>query len=230
MVKIPFSVYDFFAILSSGAVVLMTVDYVWGLGILERKEVGPVLGIALVMLAYVTGHIVAHFSSFLFEYIIVARILKRPLALLLGEKPRWLVFVWIFPNFHRPFPENTQTRIREQATARGCTAEGEGLFLHAYSIMSANERLQSRLDDFRTQYGFARNMSFAFLVSAIAIAAAHFHGAHPVRLRWSLLAAFAAISLFYRYLKFLHQYSYELFLRYAESPRSTSLDGASYGQ
>ena len=67
MDKIPFSVYDFFAYLSSGTVVLATVDYVWGLGVLERREVGPVLGIVLVILAYVSGHIVAQFSSFLFE-------------------------------------------------------------------------------------------------------------------------------------------------------------------
>ncbi len=194
----------------------MTVEHVWGLGILERKEVGLVLGIALVILAYVTGHIVAQFSSFLFEYTIVARILKRPLALLLGEKPRWIVFVWIFPNFHRPFPENTQRRIKEQAVSRNCSFVGEGLFLHAYSVVTCNERAQARLDDFRNQYGFARNMSFAFLVSAIAIIATHFYGTHPVRLRWFLLAAFVAVSLFYRYLKFLHQFSYELFLRYAE--------------
>jgi hypothetical protein len=90
------------------------------------------------------------------------------------------------------------------------------LFLHAYSIVTANERAQARLDDFRNQYGFARNMSFAFLVSAIAIGATHFYGTHPVRLRWFLLAAFASVSLFYRYLKFFHQFSYELFLRYAE--------------
>jgi hypothetical protein len=218
--KIPFSVYDFFAYLSSGAVVLATVDYIWGLGVLERKEVGPVLGIALVIIAYVTGHIVAQFSSLLFEHTVVKRVLQRPLALLLGARPRWIVFAWIFPNFHRAFPENTQRRIKEQAAARGCSSEGEGLFLHAYSIMTANERVQARLDDFRNQYGFARNMSFAFLVAAVAIAVTRFYGTHPVRLRWSLLAAFAAVSLFYRYLKFLHQYSYELFLRYAESPRA----------
>jgi hypothetical protein len=33
-----------------------------------------------------------------------------------------------------------------------------------------------------------------------------------------LLAGFASVALFYRYLKFFHQYSYELFLRYAEMP------------
>jgi len=216
MDKIPFSVYDFFAYLSSGTVVLTTVDYVWGLGILERKEVGPVLSIALVILAYVTGHIVAQFSSFLFEHTIVKRVLQRPLALLLGAKPRWIVFAWVFPNFHRAFPENTRRRIKEQAAARNCSSEGEGLFLHAYSLVTGNERAQARLDDFRNQYGFARNMSFAFLVSAIAIVATHFYGTHPVRLRWFLLTAFASVSLFYRYLKFFHQFSYELFLRYAE--------------
>ena len=216
MDKIPFSVYDFFAYLSSGAVVLTTVDYVWGLGILERKEVGPVLSIALVILAYVTGHIVAQFSSFLFEHTIVKRVLQRPLSLLLGAKPRWMVFAWMFPNFHRAFPENTQRRIKEQAAARNCSSEGESLFLHAYSLVTGSERAQARLDDFRNQYGFARNMSFAFLVSAIAIGATHFYGTHPVRLRWFVLAAFASVSLFYRYLKFFHQFSYELFLRYAE--------------
>jgi hypothetical protein len=216
MDKIPFSVYDFFAYLSSGAVVLTTVDYVWGLGILERKEVGPALSIALVILAYVTGHIVAQCSSFLFEHTIVKRILQRPLALLLGAKPRWIVFAWIFPNFHRAFPENTQRRIKEQAAARNCSSEGEGLFIHAYSLVTGSERAQARLDDFRNQYGFARNMSFAFLASAIAIGATHFYGMHPVRLRWFLLAVFASVSLFYRYLKFFHQFSYELLLRYAE--------------
>src|SRR5208282_6158616 len=115
MDKIPFSVYDFFAYLSSGTVVLATVDYTWGLGILQRKEVGTLLGIALVILAYVTGHIVSQFASLLFEHTIVKRILKRPLALLLGEKPRWILFAWIFPTFHRAFPEHTRRRINEQA-------------------------------------------------------------------------------------------------------------------
>jgi hypothetical protein len=194
------------------------VDYIWGLGILERKEVGPALGVVLVVLAYITGHIVAQFSAFLIEHTVVKRILKRPLALLLGEKPRWVVFAWVFPNFHRAFPENTQRRIKEQAASRSCTFEGEGLFLHAYSVVTTNERAQARLDDFRNQYGFARNMSCAFLAAALAIVMMHFYGAHPVRLRWAALTAFAAVSLFYRYLKFFHQYSYELFLRYAELP------------
>lgn len=229
MDKIPFSVYDFFAYLSSGAVVLTTVDYVWALGILQHEKIGVALGIALVILAYVTGHIVAHFSSWLLEHIIVRRLLQRPLALLMGAKPRLIVSAWLFPNFHRQLPEATQRRVNEQAAVRNCAATGEGLFLHAYSIVTTNERAQARLDEFRNQYGFARNMSLAFGVSAIAILVCHKYGSHPVQLRWSLLAGFASIALFYRYLKFFHQFSYELLLRYAElPPRETSLQaGAS---
>lgn len=218
MDKVPFSLYDFFAYLSSGTVVLAAVDYVWGLGFLERDKVGAALGIALVILAYVTGHIVAQFSAWLLEHTIVKRVLHRPLSLLMGAKPRWVVLAWAFPNFHRPLPVDTQKRVKDQAAARKCTATGEALFLHAYSVVTASEQAQARLDDFRNQYGFARNMCFAFLLSAIAILVSRWYGTHPVRLRWAVLAGFASLALFYRYLKFFHQYSYELLLRYAELP------------
>ncbi|MGB2635922.1 MAG: hypothetical protein WAM58_18480 [Candidatus Acidiferrum sp.] len=82
--------------------------------------------------------------------------------------------------------------------------------------MSGDDTPQNRLDGFRNQYGFARNMSFVFFVAAVGIMIAHFVGAHPVRLRWAVLSGFASITLFYRYLKFFREFSYELFLRYAE--------------
>ena len=191
----------------------------WNFG--AHKEVGPVLTVALVVLAYVTGHIVKQFSSLLIEHTIIKRVLQRPLSLLMGAKPRLLVFAWVFPNFHRALPAITQQRVNEQAAARNCAPTGEGLFLHAYSIVTGNEKSQARLDDFRkNQYGFARNMCFAFAASAIVILISRRFGTHPVRLRWALLAGFASVALFYRYLKFFHQYSYELLLRYAELPRS----------
>ena len=202
-------------------------DYVFGLNLLSTRKISPVLAVVLIVLAYVTGQIVAHFSAFLLEQTIVGRVLTRPSSLLLGGKPRLRLFKWVFPQYHRALPKATQDRVREQAAARGCSAEGEGLFLHAYAIATRNDRVQARLDDFRNQYGFHRNMSLAFLVSAAGIAVAHLHG-YPVHLRWSLLAAFGGVTLFYRYLKFFRQYSYELFLRYAELPVADA-KGASAG-
>jgi len=218
MGSVPFTVYDFFAYLSSGAVLIITGDYVWHLGLLDSRKAGPVAIAALVILAYVIGHIVAQFSALLFEQVIVARYLRRPLDLLLREKARRRYLAFVFPNFHRPLPETTCQRIKEQAERRSCIAVGEGLFLHAYSLVTADERAQARLDTFRNQYGFARNMSFSLAVAAIAIAVAHFGGSREVRVRWCLLAAFGSLSLFYRYLKFFRQFSYELLIRYAELP------------
>jgi hypothetical protein len=154
--------------------------------------------------------------------------LKRPSSLLMGAKPSFKPFKWLFPNYHRPLAAATQASVRRQAAARGCSWEDEELFQHAYPVVTAEERAQARLDDFRNQYGFARNMAFAFLVAAAAIAVAYRFGHQPVRLRWAVLALVAGITMFYRYLKFFRQFSYELFLRYAALPlpdRKTTATG-----
>ena len=213
--SIPFSVYDFFAYLSSGAVVLAAVDYIWQLGVLLQKDIGPPYAIALIILAYIVGQILAHFSSFFYERTIANRILRNPSVLLLGGKPRSKFVKYIFPNYHRPLPHNIQERVRQQALSRNCDADGEALFYHAYPLVTKNEKFQARLDDFRNQYGFARNISFALLVSALAVSIAHLCG-RPARSIWAILLVFGAIVIFYRYLKFFHLYAQELFLRYSE--------------
>jgi hypothetical protein len=218
MDKIPFTVYDFFAYLSCGAVLVATVDYVWSLGLLSRPDIGAVPALLLLVITYVAGQTVAQFSSLFLEQIVVHRILKRPSSLLMGGKPTLKVFKWLFPNYHRPLAASTQENVRRQAAARDCAAEDEGLFQHAYPLVTADERAQTRLDDFRNQYGFARNMAFAFLAAASAIAIAHWFGNRPVGIRWIALALLFSVTMFYRYLKFFRQFSYELFLRYAALP------------
>src|SRR5437879_6518117 len=137
MNKIPFSVYDFFAYLSSGAVLVITADYVWGLGLLARVDIGALLGVALLIITYVVGQTIAHFSSLFLEQIIVHRVLKRPSALLMGAKPSFKPFKWLFPNYHRPLAAATQESVRKQAAACGCSAQEEGLFQHAYPVVTA---------------------------------------------------------------------------------------------
>lgn len=225
MDKVPFSVYDFFAYLSSGTVLLATADYVMGIGLLQRKEIPPLLAGFLIVLAYILGHIVAHFSSLVLEQRLVHRLLKSPALILLGEKPRSKFLRWLFRNYFRPLPEGTQARVRAQAQFRDVSCSGENLFLHAYALVSANPAQQARLDDFRNQYGFARNIAFAFIVAALAIAAANRIGYQHVQARWAVLAAAVGLAMLYRYLKFFRQFSYELFLRYAELQKSAERVG-----
>jgi len=221
MDKIPFSVYDFFAYLSSGSVLVATADYIFGMGLLQREKIGPALGVVLVVLTYVLGQIVAHCSSAVLEHGFVVKVLKRPSEVLLGATPRWKALAWVFPNYFRPLPLSTQDMVTAQMASRGCRASGEALFLHAYATVTTNDRLQARLDEFRNQYGFARNMAFAFFTSAISIVIALRVHLQSVQLRWALLAGSAGVILLYRYLKFFQQYSYELFLRYAGLPLNT---------
>lgn len=61
MDKIPFTVYDFFAYLSSGTVWLVTADYLLNMGFLERDQVQPLLGVALIIFAYACGHVLRIF-------------------------------------------------------------------------------------------------------------------------------------------------------------------------
>jgi hypothetical protein len=71
-------------------------------------------------------------------------------------------------------------------------------------------------------------MSFAFIVSAMMLTIAHYFGDS---LGWGFiwLVFGAGIALLYRYLKFFRQYSYELFLRYAELPMETQTKGGMKG-
>jgi hypothetical protein len=221
--KVPFSVYDFFAYLSSGSILLAAFDYIFGIALLTQDKIAPLFAVLLVVLAYVCGHIIAHFSSFLYEHVAVSRVLKRPNDLLMGGTPKWRLQRLMFPNYCRALPAEVQLRIGTKTLARGFSGKDEGLFLHCYAVVTADETRQNRLDAFRNQYGFARNMSFAFLVAAVGIVAARYFGVHPVKLWWALLSGLASITLFYRYLKFFRQFSYEMFLRYAElEPVKTS--------
>lgn len=225
MDKIPFTVYDFFAYLSSGAVVLAAADYAWHFGLLSEKDVSPILAITLVIFAYVLGHVVAQFSSALLENVFVARVLKRPFPILLGAEPRWRILKAIFPGYFRQMPTAIRERVRTQAAARKCVADDEALFLHVYPVVTSNERSQARQDVFLNQYGFSRNMAFAFAVSAVCLFVAHRYHPQTILERWPVLAAVGAVTMFYRYLKFFRQYSFELLIRYAElsAPDTTDL-------
>lgn len=67
-------------------------DYVFGFGLLSQEKLAPLFAVFLVVLAYVSGHIVAHFSSFFYEQIAVSRLLKRPHELLIGGTPKKRTF------------------------------------------------------------------------------------------------------------------------------------------
>lgn len=222
MDNLPFTVYDFFGYLASGFVLLVAVVAAFvGYGPLQH---GPntIVGLLLVVAAYVTGHVVANLASDLIERRIVRRRLGMPTAILLRSSKPPKSFARLLPGYSTPLPADVCARIGKRADKEGVTDRGEALFYHCHAVMKVNTQVQARLNTFLNLYGFCRNMTMALLIAALALAVGMLIGtantgpdAGPGW--WILAAIVAAVGLFYRYLKFLRQFGIELLTSYAES-------------
>lgn len=215
MSRIPFTVYDILAYLSSGSLIIALADYIYGQKIILQDDVQSAKLLIFLFLAYICGHVVASLASLFLEEIIVGRLLGKPSTILMAKSfKRWPQL--LFPGYYRPIPENTRKRVLKQAKSRSFTGQGESLFLHVFSIVRRNESDRQRLDEFRNLYGFCRNTSFTLLVVAIMLAVGTATRQTPPSYSWALVALFFSVAMLYRYLKFFRQYSYHLFVTYAE--------------
>ena len=206
--KVFFSAYDFFAYLAAGFVVIAAVDYAFCYGWIVGQNLKFSDGILVVVVAYLLGHIVALFSSIIFERGFVYKVLKSPEVHLLSPvKKRW----WnrLFPRHFAPFPDETIVRVKRKAQENGIETVGRGLFLHCHTRAKTCQKTAERLSTILNQYGFCRNLSLALLVAAVALA---------IVKHWEFSAAalLAAIAMLYRYLKFFRHYTREVYLTYSE--------------
>ena len=206
---IPFSIYDFFGYLAAGFAVLAAADHAFDGGWLLREDLSLVFGIFWIAVAYVLGHIVASFSSFLLEWNIARERLGPPEEVLFRKDAgtRW---AWLFPGYFRPLPEKIRERVLERAKEKaGIDEPGRALFLHCHSVVKREQALLGRLNSFLNLYGFCRNVSAASLLVVPLLLA----GGKPW---WALASAALAFGMFHRYLKFFKHYTVEVFVSYAE--------------
>jgi hypothetical protein len=226
-VKIPFSVYDFFAFLATGFIVLCAADYSFDLGWLQKEKLPPGMIVFLTLGAYIVGHLVANLSSYFLEHKFLRGVLKSPEEILFRDtKGGWNR---LFPIFYKAFPPETQRRVLDRAKAAGIDRPGRGLFFHCHAIVKRDKSTADRLSNFLNVYGFCRNASMASLIAAaMLLYAAMRHmdwktaaGLQTDKLLWAGVAVIVAIGLFYRYLKFFKHYTEEVFRNYAE-PAATA--------
>jgi len=217
MNRIPFSVYDFFGYLASGFLFMVAVDYVIGKQWVLRDELSVVLGLFWIVVAYIIGQILAGTSAWLLERLIVGKWLMRPYTNLLRDSPK----IWwakLFPGYFTPFPVAIRNRVKEKAKADGVTETGEAVFLHVFGEVKADEAAMARLNIFLNLYGFCRNISFTCLLVALVIVVGSWIEGTWDKLPWFFVSIVGSVGMFYRYLKFFRQYSYELFITYAALP------------
>jgi hypothetical protein len=216
MSRIPFTVYDIFAYLSSGSVLVAVVDYLYGEQWLFEKEQTAIFALFLLFITYIAGHIIAHFSSLILEYFFVGRVLLRPTEILMGRKRPLLPL--LFRLYYKSLPEETQERVKYKAKVRGFVGSGEALFIHVFGVVKQEPSTKERVETFRNLYGFSRNLTFAFLLVGILLLIGSTDGRPVLPRAWALVSLGCSIAMLYRYLKFFRQYSYEILITYAELP------------
>jgi hypothetical protein len=217
MTSIPFTVYDVFAYLSSGLLLMAASDYSYGSKLILREEIPVPLIILFLFISYVLGHIVASLSEPILQDLVVRRGLGVPSQILMGLKPS-PIMRRLFPRYLRPMPAETQRRVLDQAASRGFKGSGESLFLHAFAVVCQSEAERKRLDEFRNLYGFSRNVSFSLLLATLILGSTRVFAPNSLDCLLPIAALTAAIAMFSRFLKFYRQYTYQLLITYAELP------------
>jgi len=207
--KIPFTVYDFFGYLASGFLIILGLPSLPAQLQVKPDNMQLSSWIFIIIITYVMGHILSSLSKWLYELIILRTFLKVPCINLLRPNESRTLKV-IFPEYFNAFPK----RIREDILKDRCAEinkptdeEIKALYDEAYSYVKTDKEALSRLDTFLILYGFCRTISMALLILGVVFLS-----------KGNLLAGIAgvclAIIMFLRYLKFIRQHSYELFLSY----------------
>lgn len=216
MGNISFDPYDIFGYLAAGLLVMVGMDVLFGFPHVIGTDLKLVEGSVVLLMAYVAGQLVAGPSRFLLETVVVGHFLRKPSVNLLRVKRPWGRWL-LFPGYFEALPTPTIGRITAKAHAAGISGPGEAMFVHIrFSDETlSNERLMKKLDSFVNKYGFSRNLSFTCLLLATCFLIKNRIAPSPELLKYGIAALVGGVLLFYRYLKFFRQYSYELYNTFA---------------
>ena len=99
MDKTPFSVYDFFAYLASGAMIVVSVDYLFGEQLVLRPTLSPQVYLLLVIASYIVGQVVSHLSAVVLEQWLVKRLLGGSTGMLLAGEHGRSPWAKLFPQY-----------------------------------------------------------------------------------------------------------------------------------
>jgi len=223
----PFTDYDFYGYLACGLVVLFAFDYFQTGGqYLIHDHWSFIQGALIVSLAYVVGQIVAMPSSIILEHGFARGLLRPPAAVLMSNKPTMLegfISRFLVGPYYSPFPEGTRTKILVNAeTDTGLQhhqllANTEEIFTPAYNAARKIEDSRKRMDDFRNQYGFNRNMCFSGLIATALLFIRAWEGADKNAWGLAVMALILSLGMLIRFLKFYTCFAREVLRSYAFS-------------
>ena len=223
----PFTDYDFYGYLASGLVAVFCVDYCLNGGdYLLRTHWTFLQGALAISLVYIVGQCIAIPSAIVLENGIASWLLTEPSKILLSDQSSWVerqIGKFLIGRYYRPMPETTRTRLFDRAlaeeglTKRQILAKPELIFDVAYHHARQSEDTRLRIDDFRNQYGLARNVSFVLFLSAYLLFRSD--TANRPTLILAEFALILAVAMFIRFLKFYSCFTAAVLKPYAYGER-----------
>lgn len=215
----PFTDYDFYAYLVSGGLFLAVSDYALNNStFLGRTDWAFTQIVLVVALAYVVGHVIAMLAQGLLENIVLSKLLANPMEIQLRlKKPNKLetLIGGLVGRYYAPLPALTCNSIKvaaanELGTNPSEITDCEDVFQVGFRRTFEKDIVRVRLDDFRNQYGFCRNI---VLVAALATILLVWKGwiENDAIDYWAALATMLlSAAMFIRYVKFLSSFQAEV--------------------
>lgn len=164
------------------------------------------------LLAYIVGHILAAFSSYFLERVLVQTWLRYPTENMFKLRPNRKVRV--FRNFRRPYTSTfiEQFKVRFESIFKLPLSSSNDIFWITFEFVALNcHAAFARSIHFLNLYGFLRNLSMTFLMSAIVLLGFNIGGGSAIH--WSIISSYivASIMLYWNYLKLLRRLNDEVY-------------------
>lgn len=221
----PFTNYDFYAYLASGLVLLCAIDF-WATGgqLLRRENWTFLQGSVVVAVGYITGQIVSIPASGILEGFVAHTLLRPPIAVLISAKSNCLerfLSRFLIGRYYAPLPSGTREKILARAEmetglsrSKLCTLPEE-IFAPAHSWARKFEDTRNRMDDFRNQYGFNRNMAMTSFITTLLMFDRFRHHDDDIAAVLMVFALLLSLGMMLRFLKFYSSFAAEVFQVYA---------------
>ncbi|MCE3001244.1 MAG: hypothetical protein LW860_00895 [Xanthomonadaceae bacterium] len=195
---------------------LFAVDQAAGTKLLMRESWTVVQGIVVVLIAYTVGQLVASASSWLYEKLLVGRLLGYPRNILFGQPKAWFWVRRLMPSYFASLPGETQRAVLAKGRKVGVDQPGETLFWPAHVYGRGTPAVAARLDSFMNLYGFCRNVALVGLVNAAILYWSYLQSDGPAEhLLWARVSLLVSLGMTLRYLKFYRHFAIEVFTAWA---------------
>jgi hypothetical protein len=190
---------------------------------------------ALLVGAYILGHVIAALSSLFLEHILLKAWMGYPTPYMFDRnKSRWPRWVRLLKlrSYTRPYSKafRSQFAVQFKNVFHIEPDDEHDVFWLSWSYNSLNHPAAFRRGThFLNLYGFARNMAFSFLLVALSSCASSWSAPMSRRV-WLGVFLTAAVAMFVAYTKFLRRLNDEVYRGFIASlaspiPSVTNIEG-----